>query len=238
MPFLGTVDELWRYPVKSMRGERLKAAVFDASGMVGDRRYAVASSAAPMGKPLLTSRERTRMLLYAPELEPRPTVLTPAGARVPLPSPELLQALQQDLAAPGATLEFEHSPAVPLTDVRPVSFIARSTLDALSHALGSAFDPQRLRSNLILDLADHQPFAEEELTGKHLQFGTDDSAPILRVLERVPRCRMVSLDPETTDTDPHILRYLARHRQGRVAMYASVVQPGTVSVGTLIQLLP
>ena len=134
MPFIGTVAELWRYPVKSMRGERLPTAALDLSGMVGDRRYAVASTAAPVGKPLVTSRERTRLLLYQPRLDPTPTVTTPEGLTLPLPSEALVTHLQQHLADPEATLHLEHSPDRPLTDVRALSFISRATLDLLARS--------------------------------------------------------------------------------------------------------
>lgn len=224
---IGTVAELWRYPVKSMRGERLPAAAFDPAGMVGDRRFAVVSTAAPIGKPLVTSRERTRMLLYQPRLEPTPVVVTPTGASLPLPSDDLVHTLQQELAAPEATLELEHSPHKPITDVRALSFISRATLDFLAAELGASFAPQRLRNNLILELRDTRPFAEEELDGRQLQLGPGDDATLLQVHERIPRCRIVTLDPETAETDPHLLRFLAKHRQGRIAMYATVVRPGS-----------
>ena len=222
------VAELWRYPVKSMRGERLERATFDLSGMVGDRRYAVVSTAAPVGKPLVTSRERTRMLLYAPRLTPEPVVISPAGDPLPLPSDALTAALQQDLAAPGATLELEHSPDKPITDVRALSFISRGTLDFLARELGAAFTQQRLRNNLILDLHDTTPFAEEAFDGLHLRFGHGPEATVLRIHERIPRCRIVTLDPETAEVDATLLRYLAQHRQGRIAMYATVVHPGVI----------
>lgn len=246
MHTIGIVAQLWRYPVKSMRGERLRAAAFDLSGMVGDRRYALVSTAAPTGKPRLTSRERTGMLLYTPSLGPDPetsdpnaltgTILTPAGQHLPLPSPQLTAQLQQDLAAPDATLDLEHSPDKPLTDVRALSFISTATLDFLQNELGEAFTPQRLRNNLILTLHDPTPFAEEALEGQHLRFGNTPGAPTFRIHEPIPRCRIVTLDPQTAETNPTLLRYLAKHRGGRVAMYATVLTPGTITEHTPIYL--
>ena len=231
---LGSVDELWRYPVKSMRGERLPFATFDRSGMVGDRRYAVVSTAAPVGKPLVTSRERTRMLLYQPLLEPTSVVVTPGGERLELPSEALTEALQRELAAPGARLELEHSPDKPIVDVRALSFVSRATLTTLQEELGSSFEPQRLRNNLILTLEDERPYAEEALDGALLRIGDGVGAPLLRVHERIPRCRIVTLDPETAETDPRLLRYLAAKRDGRVSMYATVVQPGLVAEDAVV----
>ena len=235
---IGTVEELWRYPVKSMRGERLQTARFDPAGMVGDRRFAVVSTAAPVGKPLVTSRERTRLLLYRPRLDPTPVVLTPEGDTLPLPSDELITHLQQHLAAPEATLALTHSPDKPITDVRALSFISRATLDHLQHELGTSFTPQRLRNNLILQLNDNRPFAEEELDGQTLQFGDGPDATTLRIHERIPRCRIVTLDPETAATDQTLLRWLAKHRHARIAMYATVLHPGTINESTPVYRLP
>ncbi len=241
MTRIGTVAELWRYPVKSMRGERLHTATFDAAGMVGDRRYAVVSTGAPVGKPLVTSRERTRMLLYQPqldsELDTTPVVITPSGERLPLPSPALIDTLQRELAGPDSTLELEHSPNKPITDVRALSFISRATLDLLSRELGAAFEPQRLRNNLILTLDDDRPFAEEELEGETVRFGDSEDATVLHIHERIPRCRIVTLDPQTAETDNTLLRYLGKHRSARIAMYATVDNPGTLHEGTPIYLL-
>ena len=233
---IGTVRELWRYPVKSMRGEPLAAATFDAAGMVGDRRFAVVSSAAPAGKPLMSSRERTAMLRYRPTLAPRREVITPEGRALALPSPELLRELQQQLAAPAATLRIVGSPAQPLTDVRPIALVSVATLLGLCEEFGRFVDPQRFRSNLILALDDHRAFAEDELAELRLGFGEpgSEAGPVLRVQERIPRCRMVSLDPDTTEADPGLLRLLAQKHQGRLGIYASVLRRGALHVNDAV----
>ncbi len=66
MTIVGRVESLWRYPVKSMRGEELPAAFVGFSGVYGDRLYAFHSAAAREGFPFLTGREQERMLLYCP----------------------------------------------------------------------------------------------------------------------------------------------------------------------------
>src|SRR5688500_18789999 len=63
---VGHIESLWRYPVKSMRGEQLQEAVVAFGGFYGDRFYAFRSSAAPKGFPYLTGREQAKMLLYRP----------------------------------------------------------------------------------------------------------------------------------------------------------------------------
>ncbi len=227
---IGSILQLWRFPVKSMRGEALHKVHLRPHGLAGDRRFAVASTAAPAGKPLLSSLERTATLRYTARLEPAPSVTTPEGLTLPLPSPELLETLQSTVALPGAQLHLETSPEDPFFDVRPVSLISQATLRALAEELGRPLDPLRFRSNLILALADDGPFAEDALPGKTLRFG-DLEGPRLRILERIPRCRIVSLDPDTAAADPTLLRHLARHHAGRLGIYALVERPGTLRVG-------
>ena len=234
---IGTIAELWRYPVKSMRGERLTEAMLEPTGVAGDRRFAFVSTAAPHGKPLLASRERTAMLLYTPQLEPTPQVTTPAGQTLPLASPELLAELHAELAAPDAQVTLCASPGSPLTDVRPVSLVSTATLRGVSAELGRSLDPQRFRSNIVLALDDERPFAEDTFRGSSLRFGAEDG-PQLRVLERIPRCRVVSIDPVTTRADPEFLRHLAHLHEGRLGIYASVQNFGVLHAGDPVFCVP
>jgi uncharacterized protein YcbX len=63
---IGKVDSLWRYPVKSMRGEELDEAFVGFSGIYGDRLFAFRSSASPKGFPYLTAREQRKLLRHRP----------------------------------------------------------------------------------------------------------------------------------------------------------------------------
>ena len=88
MELIGTVESLWRYPVKSMRGEELREAFLGFAGVYGDRIYAFRDAAAPKGFPYLTGREQEAMLLYRPvfrqpECAAKPANLTDAEALAP-----------------------------------------------------------------------------------------------------------------------------------------------------------
>jgi hypothetical protein len=101
MTIVGRIDSLWRYPVKSMRGEPLTEAFIGFPGIYGDRVYAVRSTAQPAGFPFLTGREQAQMLLYRPrfrhaETAARPTNLAAAEAMGPGVTP--LYADPADLA--------------------------------------------------------------------------------------------------------------------------------------------
>ena len=88
MSTIGKVDSVWRYPVKSMRGEELDQAFAGFSGVYGDRLFAFASSASPKGFPYLTGREQQQMIRYRPrfrdpEMAAQPLNLTEAKALSP-----------------------------------------------------------------------------------------------------------------------------------------------------------
>ena len=231
---IGRITQLWRYPVKSMRGEECVDAALNPEGLAGDRRYAIVSDAAPPGAPLLSGAERAAMLRYAPRLSPEAEVVTPEGTRLGLDSEDLLTELQTRTAAQGARLHMLRSPGRPLTDVRPLSLISVQTLRALSAEMGQNIDPQRFRSNIVLTLSSEEPFGEKNFSGATLHFGEGHEAAVVRVLERIPRCRMVALDPATAAEDRTILRHLAQHHQGRTGVYARVLRPGMIRVGDVI----
>ena len=107
MSLVGKVESLWRYPVKSMRGEELQEAFVGFSGVYGDRLFAFKSSAAPKGFPYLTGREQEEMLLYRPrfrhpERAAKPPNLSEAEGMAPGINPVFADAvdLAVDVEAP------------------------------------------------------------------------------------------------------------------------------------------
>src|SRR5438874_7302954 len=107
MSIIGKVDSVWRYPVKSMRGEELDEAFAGFSGMYGDRLFAFRSSASPKGFPYLTAREQRKLLQFRPRFRyPDKAVLPPNLAEAESIGPGLnpvsadAQALMMDVEAP------------------------------------------------------------------------------------------------------------------------------------------
>jgi Uncharacterized Fe-S protein len=66
MSVVGTVESLWRYPVKSMRGEELDEIFAGFAGVYGDRLFAFDSSASSKGFPFFTGRDQRQMIRYRP----------------------------------------------------------------------------------------------------------------------------------------------------------------------------
>ena len=231
---IGRVEALWRHPVKGMRGERVERSTLRWAGLAGDRRYAFVRGDDDSRFPWFTGRVRAELLLYRPRfLRPEdpntsPVVVqTPSGIERPVEDP----ALTAELAALyGAPLHLLHS-GRGLHDASPVSLIGRPTIDALCGAQQVRSEPRRFRNNLVVVGARGEPFEEEAWLGQTLQVGEGPDAPRLRLDRKNERCVVITLEPETLERTPGLLRALAQDRQGCAGIYASVVRPGELVEG-------
>ena len=227
MRVVGKIESLWRYPVKSMRGEELQEALAGFSGIFGDRFYAFQSSAAPKGFPWLTAREQETMLLYRPryrypERTTRPANLaeaeatgsgltpvyadlsdfmvdveTPAGENFAIDDPRLISVLRAGLRD-GHELTLLRSHRA-MTDCRPVSIFSIQTARKLGKEVGIDVDKRRFRANVYVDLDSGKGFDEDEFVGRTLRIGAKTE---IAVLKRDSRCKICTLDPDTASRSP------------------------------------
>lgn len=264
MSVAGQVESVWRYPVKSMRGEALPEGFIGFSGVYGDRLFAFKSSAAPAGFPFFTGRERHQMLLYrprfrhpqkaalpqnladaeglAPGLNLNPVgadpadlavdVETPSGKVLAIDDPRLLSELAEG-AGTGHFLTLLRSERS-MTDCRPISLFSLQTARQLGEEVDAVLDKRRFRANVYLDLHDLAGFSENGLVGRKVRIG---SKVVVSVLERDPRCKMITLDPDTAEPNPAILRRVARGHDGMAGVYAAVLVEGTIRAGDPVEVL-
>ena len=262
MKVIGQVHSLWRYPVKSMRGEELQESFLGFSGVYGDRMYAFRSSAAPKGFPYLTGREQETMLLYRPryrysEQMVRPPNLaeaevrgpgvtpvyaspadsmldveTPAGELLPIDDPRLVRKLQEGIRESHELTLMRSDRA--MTDCRPISLFSLQTVQQLSRETECELDRRRFRANIYVDLGSKNGFGEDEFVGRKLRIG---GKAIITVTDRDPRCKMITLDPDTGEANPEIMRRLARAHDSKAGVYGAVLVEGTVRPGDEIGLL-
>lgn len=172
MKQIGRIAELWRYPVKSMGGERCPCLHLTLAGIAGDRRLAFQSSDAPTGKPLLRAAQRAAMLRFRASTAPGNRILihTPTNGQIAADDPKAASLLALALAQVDPALSPVqitssvswltplHS-AHPLTDVRPLSLHSVQTIYQLAAELDSnrlsflhtGFDQRRFRANVVLD---------------------------------------------------------------------------------------
>jgi uncharacterized protein len=262
MKIVGHVESLWRYPVKSMRGEELQEAFVGFAGMYGDRLYAFRSSAAQPGFPYLTGREQEQMLLYRPifrhrERMAQPVNLTEAEALLPGVTPVYADAAERmvDVETPaGEVLAIDDARLLnelrsgirdrhelsllqsdrAMTDCRPVSLFSIQTARQLSSELGCQVHKRRFRANIYIELESGNGFGEDEFVNHTLRIGNKVS---LAVVDRDPRCKMITLDPDTAQANPDVMRLVARSHEGKAGVYAAVLVEGTIRPGDEIALV-
>ena len=241
---IGRVERLWRYPVKSMRGEELETAYVGFSGVYGDRVFAFRSADRPKSFPYLTARSQKAMLQYRPRFRAAETrtptdssdltvdVETPNGEIIAIDDPALIRHLGDGLRE-STTITLLRSVEA-MTDCRPVSLISIQTARQIGDELGIPVDPRRFRANIYLNLSDAGGFGEDAFVGRTLRLGPQ---VVLSILERDKRCRMITLDPDSSESSPAILEKVVHDHDGAAGIYAVVLAEGAVHRGDPIELL-
>ena len=232
--WVGTVAALYRFPVKSMRGERVSSANLYWHGLAGDRRYAFVREGNTTRFPWLTAREVPDLLRYVPyfaaDAEPMSDpvrVRTPDGDDLAIEDADLRAALA---ARHGAGVSLLHSSrGVP--DSAAISLLGTATVRELGVRVGATLDPLRFRNNVLIDTAGDRPFEEEDWLGGVVHFGDPATGPRVHVNRKDPRCMMVNLDPDAVTQNPAVLRTIVREREQCAALYCSVEAIGALSVG-------
>lgn len=233
LPIVGVVKQLYRYPVKSMRGQALDAAPVYWHGLVGDRRYAFVRAGNTSRFPWLTGREVPQLLRYRPYLgEGDPgsvavRVRTPAGDDFAVED----AALRDELAAQhGAEVRLLHSNRG-IPDSAAVSLLGAASVREIGERAEVSLDPIRFRPNILVATTNDRPFEEEEWLGGLLIFGDRPDSARIRANRKDVRCMMVNLDPELAEQNPAVLRAIVRERETCAGLYASVEAIGTIQVG-------
>ncbi|AFT72597.1 putative Fe-S protein [Alloalcanivorax dieselolei B5] len=222
---IGTVSELWRYPVKSMLGERCEALRMEARGVEGDRLFAVRDSKEKFGSGKSTRRFRKiegLFRLQASYHHQVPHIRLPSGHVVAGDSPAVHQMLSEELGLPVVLAREE---AISHLDAGPVHLITSASLAWLSSALPSvSIDARRFRPNLVIDVPGAD-LVEQAWLGKRLCVGKEVE---LEVCAATERCGMVASTQSDLPEEPSILRHIARQADLKFGVYARVVVPGTV----------
>ena len=220
-----SVISLRRYPVKSMGGESLDEAEVDSRGFVGDRWYAVEDEDGRLASGQSTRRFRRRDAVfdYSAETEPDGRVVVRRGdTRWYVGDPILEQRLSDDMRE---AVRITPAGSVPHHDDGSVSLVSSASLQWCADRWDGSPDPRRLRVNIVL--GGDEPFVEEQWVDRELEIGSAR----LRVVQRVPRCRMIDIEQDGTDPGIHWLKPLTQEREMCLAVYADVTRPGRIAVG-------
>ena len=231
------VQEIWRFPVKSMQGERLDAATVEPQGLRGDRAFALFDTETGFG---LTGRRVPQLLFAAAAYRDDGTVTIslPDGTTADddqalsdwLGRPVTLRAA----AEPGERVfenpaDFEHDAGWEPFRGSTGAFhdSGQVNLSLLSLATIAGWPLRRFRANIILDGSD-----EDALVGSRVGLGDAE----LDVRQRITRCVMVTRpQPEgiggSIEKDLDVLRTIHRERASCLAIGATVATPGGFAVG-------
>ena len=257
---IGTVESLWRYPVKSMRGEELDEMFAGYAGVYGDRLFAFDSSANGRGFPYFTGRDQRQMLRYRPRFRypdkaARPINLAEAEQKTAAPLSATHAELMLDVETPDGEIFAIDDPALmeklragidakhqltllrsdrSLTDCSPLSLFSIQTARRLEEESGTAVDKRCFRANVYLDLSSRGAFAEDEFVGRALRIG---SKAVVAILKRDSRCMMITLDPDTAEKTPAILKTVAQGHGNMVGVYGAVLVEGMLRKGDPVELL-
>jgi uncharacterized protein YcbX len=228
------VAEIWRYPVKSLQGERLEAVEVDSSGVRGDRSYALFDATTGFG---LTARREPLLLFAAAAIGSGGalTITVPDGSLASTDE-ELSDWLGRKVhlrpAADTGPRRYETVADFEDEDGEWEPFdgslgafhdLAGASLSLLSRDSIGAWDARRFRANLLLDGGDDHALAGTRVAvgGAQLDVGLP-----------IPRCVMTTRpQPGGLERDLDVLRTIHRERGGCLAVGALVHQPGRVRAG-------
>ncbi len=235
------VAGLWFYPVQSLRGQALDRAEFGATGLVGDRGYAIAEvasgkmvgSSRPGWTDLITWTARYLAPVTAGAPLPPVEISFPDGQSVRSDDPACDEALSARLGKAVRLAVNDGSVAEPRYDLSPCHFLTTATLKELRKGYpGGDFDPARFRPNILLDCGDLSGFVEQAWLGREVAFGE----VVFRVSEDCARCAMTVRAQGDLPKDPRILHTVTQMNRTFAGSYATVTRPGTVRLGDQLTL--
>lgn len=209
------VAEIWRYPVKTMAGEKLSRVYVGPLGIHGDRLVRVEDAV----RRVVTSRSHPRFLGHK-------GLLSALGEPLVDGQPwdhEETAAKTVAIAGPGAKL-VRHE-AADRFDVLPLLVATDGAIAAFGH------DLRRLRPNIVIGGV--SGMAEREWPGVCLQIGDVR----IGVQDLRDRCIMTSFDPDTLVQDKEITRDIYRRFDGKLALNCFVIEGGEIAVGDVVQVV-
>ena len=210
------VEQIWRYPVKSMGGERLNRARIGSLGIEGDRVVHVEDARGH----IITARTHHRLLGHHATLNASGE---PVVDGVLWSDPKVRKDVV-DIVGPGAKLVRDES--IDRFDVLPLLVATDGAIAAFGH------DGRRLRPNLVIGGVDG--LAERDWPGQCLHIGD----VIIGIQDLRGRCIMTTFDPDSLKQDRQVLKDIARKFGGTLALNCYVIQGGEIRTGDAVTLVP
>lgn len=256
---VGAISALYRYPVKSMGGERVQFADLGWFGLEGDRRFGLRRIDDRGGFPWLTAGKLPELILWVPlRRDPAfdgglPThVRTPEGEELEMFGSELAAEVGRRHGAPVEMMYLDRG----IFDEASVSVMTAATVEEIGRLSSLPPDVRRFRPNVVITTLRGVPFEEDDWVGGVLSFGSSEPSPspdhasqgrgataidggsianggvaAVSVTHPDVRCSMTNLDPISGRPTPEILKVLARERDTKAGVYATTTRRGRLAVG-------
>jgi hypothetical protein len=231
---VGEVAAIFRYPVKSMRGERLETADLGWHGLAGDRRLAFRRTSDRGGFPWLQASRFPELLLYSPQRrEPGngqdlPThVRTPEGEEMALFGEELAADVGRRHGAPVEMMHLDRG----IFDEASTSLLTSATVGEIGRLAAQPPDVRRFRPNVMIASVSERPFEEDQWVGGVLSFGEGPETAAIGVTNFDERCSMVNLDPDSARPSAEVLKAIVRVRNNRAGVYGTTIRRGRLAIG-------
>jgi len=207
--------EIWRYPVKSMGGERLARATVGPLGIEGDRVVHVETRAGRV----VTSRTHPQLLGHHASADSHGA---PIIDGLTWTDPAIATAIERDAGA-GARLVRDDSEN--RFDVLPLLVATDGAITAFG------YDGRRLRPNLVIGGV--SGLDERAWEGRWLRIGD----VLVALADLRARCVMTTFDPDSLEQNPNVLRDIVRRFEGKLALNARVARGGEIHEGDRVELL-
>ncbi len=236
---IGHIEGIFRYPVKSMAGERVEAVSLGWHGIDGDRRLALRRTQERNDFPWLSASSLPDLILFTP-LRHEDGAQSDLPTHVRTPEGKEMAVFGEELAA---EIERRHKAPVQMTHLRggifdeaSVSVIAAETVMEIGRLAERATDVRRFRPNIVVRLLQPHSFEEDNWVGGVLLFGEPGEGPRISVTMRDVRCSMVNFDPDSGRADPAVLKSIVRTHQNTAGIYGTVVRIGRLAIGQPVRL--
>lgn len=230
---IGSVRNLWQYPVKSLLGENCKSLNIDKRGVQGDRKYAISTAKGQFGSGKSTrrfSRIDGLLSLQASCQKDRLHITFPDGTSINKNDP-IIHAALSDYLGQDVTLTAEQS--ISHFDAGAIHLITTSSLSWLRRQLPqSIIDERRFRPNIVVENNASTPI-ELNWIGAKMRIGST----IVQIEEATERCIMTTLAQQGLPKDPAVMRKIARELENKFGVYAKIIKPGNVCLEDTVQLL-
>ena len=208
------VAELWRYPVKSLRGELLQQAEVLTTGIRGDREIVVVSKSRDR---VITSRTHHRLLGLQGGISPETHAAT--INEIPWDNPAAQAMIEE---AVGEAVQLVHVTSTERFDVLPLLVATDGAITAFG------VDRRRFRPNILIGGV--EGLMERQWEGKQIRIGEVE----IHAAQLRARCVMTTYDPDSLQQDRNVLFRIVKELDGTMALDCSVITPGTIRVGDAV----